>query len=309
MNENHELKKMREGYGDAVIDLAQKDEKIVFVGADSGGHERKWFFENAKERLIETGIAEANSAVIAGALASDGFKPFVLNFAYLHARMYNQISQSIAEDNYPVRMAGYYAGIWGFGGRSHNCITDLAFMRALPNFNVFAASDYWEAKTLVKKVASLNAPSYIRLAGVPTPIVHDSEPEFSPFRKHLDGNDCTIFCHGTMLHEALQACTEEKMGASVVNIPQIKPLPTEEIIREAKATGGAVVVEEHSYIGGLAESISSLLSENYPITVKKVCVDDIFPVSVRMEEEEVYEKFGISRHEIKKAVKSIVNQR
>ena len=140
MNENHELKKMREGYGDAVIDLAQKDEKIVFVGADSGGHERKWFFENAKERLIETGIAEANSAVIAGALASDGFKPFVLNFAYLHARMYNQISQSIAEDNYPVRMAGYYAGIWGFGGRSHNCITDLAFMRALPNFNVFAAS-------------------------------------------------------------------------------------------------------------------------------------------------------------------------
>ena len=301
MNENHELKKMREGYGDAVIDLAQKDEKIVFVGADSGGHERKWFFENAKERLIETGIAEANSAVIAGALASDGFKPFVLNFAYLHARMYNQISQSIAEDNYPVRMAGYYAGIWGFGGRSHNCITDLAFMRALPNFNVFAAADYWEAKTLVKKVASVDAPSYIRLSGVPTPTVYDSEPEFSPFKKHLDGKDCTIFCHGTMVHEALQA--------SVVNIPQIKPLPKEEIIHEAKTTGGAVVVEEHSYIGGLAESISSLLSENYPIPIKKICVDDIFPVSVRMEEENVYEKFGISRNQIKKAVKSIINKK
>jgi transketolase C-terminal domain/subunit len=52
-----------------------------------------------------------------------------LNFAYLYARMYNQISQSIAEDNYPVRLAGYYAGVWGFGGRSHNCINDLAFMR------------------------------------------------------------------------------------------------------------------------------------------------------------------------------------
>ena len=47
MNENHGLKKMREGYGDAVIDLAKNDEKVVFVGADSGGHERKWFFENA----------------------------------------------------------------------------------------------------------------------------------------------------------------------------------------------------------------------------------------------------------------------
>ena len=112
-----------------------------------------------------------------------------------------------------------------------------------------------------------------------------------------------------MLHETLQACLEEKMNVSVVNIPQIKPLPKEEIIREAKATGGAVVVEEHSYIGGLAESISSLLSENYPIPIKKVCVDDIFPVSIRTEEQNVYEKFGISTRQIKKAVKLIIDQR
>ena len=58
-----------------------------------------------------------------------------------------------------------------------------------------------------------------------------------------------------MLHETLQACLEEKMNVSVVNIPQIKPLPKEEIINEVKRTGRAVVVEEHSYIGGLAESI------------------------------------------------------
>ena len=308
MSENNEFKKMRQGYGDTLIELAQNDEKIVYIGADSGGHERKWFFENAKERLIETGIAEANSAVVAGALASDGFKPFLLNFAYLHARMYNQISQSIAEDSYPVRMAGYYAGVWGFGGRSHNCITDLAFMRALPNFQIFAAADYWEAKTLVRKTAELSVPSYIRLSGVATPTVYDSEPEFTSFRKHKNGDDCTIFCHGTMVHESIQACLEENMNVSIVNIPQIKPLPEKEIISEVKKTGKAVVVEEHSYIGGLAESISSLLSEKYPIPIKKVCLDDIFPVSVRMEEENVYEKFGISRHHIIKSVKSIIVQ-
>ena len=99
------------------------------------------------------------------------------------------------------------------------------------------------------------------------------------------------------------------MNVSVVNIPQIKPLPKEEIINEVKRTGRAVVVEEHSYIGGLAESISSLLSENYPIPIKKVCLNDIFPVSIRTEEKNVYEKFGISRHEIIKTVKSIINQK
>ena len=66
-------------------------------------------------------------------------------------------------------------------------------------------------KTLVKKTAALDAPSYIRLSGVPTPTVYDSEPEFTSFRKHKDGEDCTNFCHGTMLHETLQACLEEKM--------------------------------------------------------------------------------------------------
>ena len=308
MNDNIEFKKMRQGYSDALIELAEQDEKIVYVTSDSGGNERKWFLENAKERLIETGIAEANSAVIAAALSSDGFKPFILNFAYLHARMYNQISQSIAEDSYPVSMAGDYAGVWGTGGRSHNCITDLSFMRSLPNFHIFAASDYWEAKTLVKHVAQLNKPSYIRISGVATPIVHNSEPEFVPFRKYKDGTDCTIFCHGTMVHESLQADFGNDYHVSVVNIPQIKPLPEREIIQEVKKTGAAIVVEEHSYIGGLAESISSLLSEN-PVPVKKVCLKDIFPVSIKIEEKDVYKKYGISRNEIIGAVKSVVKKR
>ena len=91
--------------------------------------------------------------------------------------------------------------------------------------------------------------------------------------------------------------------------PTNKTIPKEEIINEVKRTGRAVVVEEHSYIGGLAESISSLLSENYPIPIKKVCLNDIFPVSIRTEEKNVYEKFGISRHEIIKTVKSIINQK
>ena len=309
MNKQIEYKKMREGYGDIVIELAEKDEKVVFVGADSGGHERKWFFENSRERLIETGIAEANSAAVAAALASDGFKPYLLNFAYLFGIMYNQISQSIAEDAYPVRMAGYYAGIWGFGGRSHNCITDLAFMRALPNFQIFEPSDYNETKTIMRKVADSHVPTYIRLSGVPTPIVYDIEPEFSPIRKHQDGNDCTIFTHGTMLHETLQADFKTNSDVSIVNIPQIKPLPEEEILKEVKNTGAAVIVEEHSKIGGLAEGIASLLSEKYPIPIKKVCVDDIFPGTVTVDETDVYKKFNISREEIVDSVKECIRMK
>ena len=112
-----------------------------------------------------------------------------------------------------------------------------------------------------------------------------------------------------MVHESLQACTENQLNASVINIPQIKPLPKKEIIEEVKKTGSVVVVEEHSLIGGLFEAISSLLAEHYPVSIQKICVKDIFPVAVRMEEVDVYGKFGISKKEITKAVKLAIQNK
>lgn len=309
MTEQIPLMKMRQGYGDAVIELAKKDERIVFVSADCGAHERKWFQDNARERLVETGIAEANSAAIAAGLASEGYKPYLLNFAYLLGRMYNQISQSISEDAYPVSIAAYYGGVWGTGGRSHNCVTDLSMMRAFPNFHVYAPADYWETKTLMKKVDQLGGPSYVRLSGVPTPTVYSQEPEFSPLRIEEEGSDCTIFCHGTMVYESIKARKVHNLNCSVVNVPQIKPLPEDQIVREAKKTGAVIVAEEHSFIGGLAEAIALLLAEKYPVPVKKICVNDLFPTSIRMEEDDVYGKYGISFNNIADAVENIVKQK
>ena len=82
-----------------------------------------------------------------------------------------------------------------------------------------------------------------------------------------------------------------------------------EILKEVKNTGAAVIVEEHSKIGGLAEGIASLLSEKYPIPIKKVCVDDIFPGTVTVDETDVYKKFNISREEIVDSVKECIRMK
>jgi len=300
-----ELGKMREAYADTVIELAKTDPDIVFVSVDCGSHEREFFRKEGKGRLIEVGIAEANSAVVAAGMASEGFKPHVLNFAYLIERMYNQISQSIAQDSYDVKIAAYYAGIWGIGGRSHNCIIDLSMMRALPNFTIFTPADYWETKAIVKKANSINTPTYVRLSGVPTPQVFEKEPDFSPVRVMENGDSCTIFCHGTMVHESLMANKLGGLNAHIVNVSQIKPLPKQEILKEARKTGKVIVVEEHSKIGGLAEAISSLIIENEPMPMKAIGVDDIYPLSVLMEEPDVYKYYGISSEDIIKTVDSI----
>lgn len=292
------LKKMREGYGDAVIDLAQKDPRILFVSADCGAHERDFFEREGKGRLVETGIAEANSAAVAAGLASEGFRPHLLNFAYLFGRMYNQISQSICEDGYPVKMAAYYAGVWGSGGRSHNCVTDLSILRALPNMALFSSADYWETKTLVRHADRLSGPTYLRLSGIATPVVFDREPEFRPVRVLREGKSCTIFCHGTMVQESLLADDTGGLHATVVAVSQIKPLPGEEIIRWAKKTKRVLVVEEHSTIGGLGEAIALLLGERCPMPLQLLAVPDMFPWSVTMETPDVYGRYGISHQQI-----------
>jgi transketolase len=303
-----EIRKMREAYGDTVIELATDDESIVFVSADCGAHERAFFKDEGQGRLIETGIAEANSAVIAAGMASEGYKPQLLNFAYLMGRMYNQISQSICVDSYPVNIAGYYAGVWGISGRSHNCINDLALMRSLPNMSVFAPADYWETRALVRHANSIDGPTYLRLSGVGTPTVFDAEPDFKAVRRLTEGTSATIFCHGTMVSEALEAVAEHNLDAAVVNVTQIKPLPVADIISEATRTGTVVVVEEHSRIGGLGEAIASALAAELGIRTEILAAPDMFAPSVLMEEPDVYGKYGISKHNIADAVNRLTQE-
>ncbi len=105
-----------------------------------------------------------------------------------------------------------------------------------------------------------------------------------------------------MVHESLMANKLGDLNAHIVNVSQIKPLPKQEILREARKTGKVVVVEEHSKIGGLAEAISTLIIENEPMPMKVIGVDDIYPLSVLMEEPDVYKYYGISSEDIIKTV-------
>ena len=300
-----QYKKMREAFADTVIELARKDPALFFISADCGAQEREFFEKEGAGRLIETGIAEANSAVVAAALAAEGLKPYLLNFAYLLGRMYNQISQSICQDAYPVRINAYYAGVWGIGGRSHNCVNDLSLMRSLPNLSIFSPADYWETRALVRHADRLPGPTYIRLSGVPTPVVFDREPEFAPVRTWRRGRRCTILCHGTMVHEVLAANDMGHLDAEVVSVGQIKPFPEEEILASAKKTGRVVVVEEHSAIGGLGECVGLVLGRQCPMPMRLVAVPDMFAWSVLTEAADIYERYGISRRQIIDAVSDV----
>lgn len=81
-----------------------------------------------------------------------------------------------------------------------------------------------------------------------------------------------------MVNEAIKASEqleEEGIDVRVINMPTIKPIDRELIIDSAKKTGAIITAEEHSTIGGLGSAVSEVVTEEYPVIVKKIGVTDV----------------------------------
>ena len=114
-----------------------------------------------------------------------------------------------------------------------------------------------------------------------------------------DGSDIAIIANGLMVYEAIQAAdTLESMGihARIINMSTIKPLDEELVLKAAKECGKIITCEEHSIIGGLGEAVCSFLSENYPVPVKRIGVNDQFGFSGPAAE--VLKAFGLCAEHI-----------
>ena len=181
-----------------------------------------------------------------------------------------------------VKIGATHGGISVGGGASHQCCEDFATMRAIPGMVVICPSDDIEARAAVKAAYEYKGPVYMRFCRMATPVINDRpDYEFKIGKGILlrDGTDITIVATGIMVPEALDAAgilAGQGISAQVVNIHTIKPIDADLIIGAAKKTGRVVTVEEHNIIGGLGEAVCAVLSENYPVPVRRVGVNDEF---------------------------------
>ena len=75
-------------------------------------------------------------------------------------------------------------------------------MRVLPNMKVFSPADYYETKKIVKCMAEIDGPCYIRVNRNDVPVITDpDEPfEFGKVKTMKDGKDVVIFATGFLEH-------------------------------------------------------------------------------------------------------------
>src|SRR3989338_6224656 len=272
-----EAKATREGYGDALAELAKKNKNVVALDADLNDSTRSDYIKKIDpERFISMGIAEQDMIGTAAGLSVCGKIPYASTFAIFSERAFEFVRNIVSRNKLNVKIAGSHAGIFtGEDGKSAQAIEDIAIYRALPNMIVLQPADAVEAEKMVFALADYKGPSYMRMHRNPVPIIHDSDYRFEIGKGEILKQDknTVIFATGTLVHEALKASEilkNEGINAFVVNIPTIKPLDEKLVIELAKKTNCVVTAEDHNIIGGLGSAVAEVLSENYPCLMKRI---------------------------------------
>ncbi len=303
----------RESYGSALKELAENGaDNIVVLDADLSAATKTAIFKKAfPERHINCGIAESNMMCVAAGLSTMGFVPFASSFAMFAAgRAFEQIRNSIGYPHLNVKIGATHAGISvGEDGASHQCCEDFALMRSIPGMVVICPADDVEARQAVKAAYKYDGPVYLRFGRLAVPVFHSEDYKFEIGKGELvkEGSDVTIIANGLMVAEAIEAGKQlEKDGinAEIINIATIKPLDKELVAASARKTGKVITVEEHNIVGGLGEAVCSALSEEYPVPVKRIGINDEFGHSGPAKD--LLKQFGLNAENIVKVAKEFL---
>ena len=309
--QNSELAAIRVGFGEGLVDIAKKNNLVVALSADlmeSVGF-GKFYEEIGSPRVIEVGVAEQNLVTVASGLAAMGNIPFVASYAtFSPGRNWEQIRTTICLNNQPVKLIGSHAGLnVGPDGATHQMLEDIALMRSLPNMVVLAPGDTNEAKLIAAAMAGDKRPNYVRLPREKTALfLNQSTFEIGKSYTLRRGKDVALFGTGVMTYQLLLAAeklaNEYDIQAEVIHFPTIKPLDEDAVLDAAQKCQAVITAEEGQIAGGFGSSVAEVLSENLPVKMKRIGVNDTFGESGKMSE--LWKKHGL---DVDSIVRSVVN--
>ena len=309
-----QLASMRDALAEALLELGERDRRIVVIGADTSvSIKTSLFGDKFPDRFFNVGIAEANMVGIAAGLALAGKVPYVSTYsAFVPGKCLDQIRNAIAYQKLNVKIVSSHGGLTvGPDGASHQTVEDVAVMRAVPNLNVVVPADGPSARILITEAAKISGPFYIRLARPNVPTVHQSSSDMHIGKAKIlrEGSDVTIVGCGIMVNEAMEAAemlNKERISAEIIDSHTVKPLDAQTIVKSARKTGHVVSAEEANIIGGLGGAVAEALGEHHPTRMLRVGIRDTYGESG--EHPELLAKYGLTSKEIFRAAKTLLGR-
>lgn len=297
---------LRGAYGDTLVKIGV-DKRIVVLDADlSKSTKTCKFAERYPERFFNFGVSEQDMMGAAAGFASCGKIPFVSTFAiFASGRAWEQVRNTIAYSNLNVKIVATHGGISvGEDGASHQCIEDIALMRAIGNMKVVVPADAIETEKAVIASLDEDGPFYFRLPRPKAPVLFDEDYNFKLCKGEImrDGSDIYIISCGIMVSEAMKAAEvlkERGIDAGVMNMHTIKPIDKEGLVKVARKVGRIVTCEDHSVFGGLGSAVAEVLASNYPARMKIIGIERFGESGPA---DELFKKYGLDSTSIAKEV-------
>ena len=300
----------RNAYGKALAELVVERDDVLVLDADLTKSTKTIDAKKARpEHHFNMGIAEGNMMAVAAGMAASNKVVYASSFAMFAAgRAFEQIRNSICYPNLNVKVCATHAGITvGEDGASHQCIEDIALMRSIPNMKVFVPCDQYQAKAIVKAVADIAGPCYVRLGRGAVEDVYDENYKFELGKGKVlrEGQKIALVATGMMVQEALKAAeilAKEDISVTVVDMPCIKPIDEELIEKIAKSHEIIITSEEHNVYGGLGSAVSEVTSKKSPVRMEMMGMQDTFGESGTPNE--LLAKYGLNADHIVEKVRN-----
>lgn len=258
-----------QAFGDAVIDCAKQDDKVVAITAampDGTGLTK--FAKVLPEKYYDTGIAEQHAVTYSAGLAAAGLKPFCTIYSTFLQRGFDQILHDVCIQNLPVRFFMDRAGLVGDDGPTHHGVFDISYLSFMPNMVLLAPRDIQELQAMTWFMKDYNnGPSAIRYPrGADEKVLPEKRTpiRFGESEVLLEGDDITICAVGSMVNVAWTAAKElEEQGikATLINARFIKPFDTDTILEHVRRTKKLITIEENAAIGGFGQQVRNALFE------------------------------------------------
>ncbi len=260
---------MRDSVVGRLTELAQEDQRVILITGDLGFGVLNEYREKCAGQFINAGVAEQNMTGVATGMALEGMIVFTYsigNFPTL--RCLEQIRNDACYHNANVKILAVGGGFsYGQLGMSHHATEDLSIMRALPNMQVIAPSDPWQARLAVDFLVEHSGPCYLRIDKSAAGLDEPDEGGFTAGKARVlsSGDDVAIIGTGGILaecNEAANALEGEGVSTGVIEMATVKPIDVDAIVAAAERVAIIVTVEEHSVIGGLGGAVAEVMAEH-----------------------------------------------
>ncbi len=311
---NPQPPKYQDVFGHTIVELAEKNEKIVGITpAMPTGSSLKIMMEAMPDRSFDVGIAEQHAVTFSAGLATQGLVPFCNIYSSFMQRAYDQVIHDVALQNLDVVFCLDRGGFAGADGPTHHGIYDLAFFRCIPNMTVSAPMNEEELRNLMYSAQLEGAGPYSirypRGQGVmtkwKTPF---KEIKKGTGRKVLNGSDVAILTighPGNFAVEASEILKKSGVSAAVYDMRFVKPID-ELLLHEVFGKFKKVItVEDGCLMGGMGSAVLEFMADHgYQAQVVRLGVEDRY--FEHGSQQELYTEAGFNVADIVKTAERIV---